>query len=188
MSSGTPSPIDAYSPVNAASPIIAASPVSTPPSLAISVTSPVRRKSPVSTTTSHTVSPVHHVTSRVKRVNAATSPPTHHTASPALIASPINSISPPVAESPNSHSSTFSTVYSPAELLNSTGANIDTDSCRNGIKVRRQRLRPWLINQINSGEIPGLVWLDKENMVFKIPWKHFGRPGVDMYMDALLFR
>ena len=55
-------------------------------------------------------------------------------------------------------------------------------------KVRRQRLRPWLINQINSGEIPGLIWIDKENMIFKIPWKHFGRPGVDMYLDALLFR
>lgn len=80
-----------------------------------------------------------------------------------------------------------STIYSP---VNSTAANVgDGDCCNNfSLRVRRQRLRPWLIAQINSGEIPGLVWLDKENMIFKIPWKHFGRPGVDTYLDALLFR
>lgn len=92
------------------------------------------------------------------------------------------------AESPDSHCSAYSAVYSP--VANSgAGSNVEGDCCNNsGLKMRRQRLRPWLIAQINSGEIPGLVWLDKENMIFKIPWKHFGRPGVDTYLDALLFR
>ena len=52
----------------------------------------------------------------------------------------------------------------------------------------RKRLRPWLIDQINSSNYRNLEWLDKEKMIFKIPWKHFGRPGVDEQMDAMLFR
>jgi len=52
----------------------------------------------------------------------------------------------------------------------------------------RQRLRPWLMDQINEGKTPGLEWTDKANLIFKIPWKHFGRPGVDEYKDAMLFR
>ena len=52
----------------------------------------------------------------------------------------------------------------------------------------RQRLRPWLTDQINEGKTPGLEWVDKNQMIFKIPWKHFGRPGVDEYNDAMLFR
>jgi len=54
--------------------------------------------------------------------------------------------------------------------------------------VPRQRLRPWLIDQINNRKTPGLDWLDLGQMIFKIPWKHFGRPGVDEYNDAMLFR
>lgn len=57
-----------------------------------------------------------------------------------------------------------------------------------GARQPRQRLRPWLIDQINSGDIPGLEWLDKDDLSFKIPWKHFGRPGINEYEDALLFR
>jgi len=38
----------------------------------------------------------------------------------------------------------------------------------------RQRLRPWLIAQINSGNVPGLCWLNAERTKFKIPWKHGG--------------
>ena len=38
----------------------------------------------------------------------------------------------------------------------------------------RQRMRPWLENRINSGEIPGLEWIDKTQLIFKVPWKHVG--------------
>ena len=37
----------------------------------------------------------------------------------------------------------------------------------------RQRMRPWLEARINSGEIPGLEWVDKNRQIFKVPWKRF---------------
>lgn len=38
----------------------------------------------------------------------------------------------------------------------------------------RQRMRPWLENRINSGEIPGLEWIDKSQHIFKVRWKNVG--------------
>ncbi|XP_060597200.1 interferon regulatory factor 4-like isoform X2 [Ruditapes philippinarum] len=38
----------------------------------------------------------------------------------------------------------------------------------------RQRMRPWLESQINSGGIRGLEWVDKDQKMFKVPWKHVG--------------
>ena len=39
----------------------------------------------------------------------------------------------------------------------------------------RQRMRPWLENRINSGEIAGLEWIDKTQLIFKVPWKHVNK-------------
>jgi len=133
--------------------------------------SPVRNGTPSVMGLSPLPNPNSDISPVIKNTTAATPP---------LINSPVK------AESPDSHCSTYSAVYSPP-VQNPNGDSNFCDGSGIG-KVRRQRLRPWLINQINSGEIPGLVWIDKENMIFKIPWKHFGRPGVDMYLDALLFR
>ena len=38
-----------------------------------------------------------------------------------------------------------------------------------------KRLRHWLIDMINSGEIPGLQWENSAHTVFRIPWKHAGK-------------
>ena len=38
-----------------------------------------------------------------------------------------------------------------------------------------KRLRYWLIDMINSGEIPGLHWMDNTRTIFRIPWKHAGK-------------
>ncbi|XP_069508620.1 interferon regulatory factor 1 isoform X2 [Ambystoma mexicanum] len=51
----------------------------------------------------------------------------------------------------------------------------------------RMRMRPWLEKQINSNEIPGLQWVDKEEQIFQIPWKHAARHGWEMAKDACLF-
>ncbi|NXI91559.1 IRF1 factor, partial [Psophia crepitans] len=54
--------------------------------------------------------------------------------------------------------------------------------------VSRMRMRPWLEMQINSNQIPGLIWLNKDKMMFQIPWKHAAKHGWDMEKDACLFR
>ncbi|NXW94048.1 IRF1 factor, partial [Alopecoenas beccarii] len=54
--------------------------------------------------------------------------------------------------------------------------------------VSRMRMRPWLEMQINSNQIPGLVWINKDKMMFQIPWKHAAKHGWDMEKDACLFR
>ena len=43
----------------------------------------------------------------------------------------------------------------------------------------RQRLKSWLIDQLNHETCPGCNWLDKEHGFFKLVWKHYGRPGYD---------
>lgn len=53
-------------------------------------------------------------------------------------------------------------------------------------KIPRQRMRPWLINHIDNGSIPGLVWMDKDQMIFRVPWKHGSRQNWKQ-SDANLF-
>ncbi|TRY85341.1 hypothetical protein DNTS_031293 [Danionella cerebrum] len=53
--------------------------------------------------------------------------------------------------------------------------------------VDRMRMRPWLEQQINSGEIQGLHWVNEERKIFQIPWMHAARHGWDLEKDAPLF-
>ena len=41
--------------------------------------------------------------------------------------------------------------------------------------VPPKRLRYWLVDMINSGEIEGLKWENPERTIFRIPWKHAGK-------------
>lgn len=52
----------------------------------------------------------------------------------------------------------------------------------------RLRLRPWLEQQIRSGNYPGVIWLDEAAQIFQIPWKHAARHGWSIDKDATLFR
>lgn len=54
--------------------------------------------------------------------------------------------------------------------------------------VERLRMRPWLENIINSGKYPGVEWLDEEQKMFRLPWKHASRNGWTMNRDACLFQ
>ncbi|XP_077183016.1 interferon regulatory factor 1 isoform X2 [Paroedura picta] len=62
--------------------------------------------------------------------------------------------------------------------------------CKHRAKMpqTRMRMRPWLEIQINSNNIPGLVWINKEEQVFQIPWKHAAKHGWELERDACLFR
>lgn len=39
----------------------------------------------------------------------------------------------------------------------------------------RQRMRPWLEAKIEAGQIRGLEWIDRQQKIFKVPWKHGGK-------------
>ena len=41
---------------------------------------------------------------------------------------------------------------------------------------------------INSGQFPGLKWLDQEKMVFRVPWIHAKKRDYNQERDAALFR
>ncbi|XP_034078702.1 interferon regulatory factor 2 isoform X1 [Gymnodraco acuticeps] len=53
--------------------------------------------------------------------------------------------------------------------------------------TERMRMRPWLEEQIDSCQIPGLKWVNKEKRIFQIPWMHAARHGWDLEKDAPLF-
>ena len=55
-------------------------------------------------------------------------------------------------------------------------------------KHERQLMRPWLVEQVNKGDIPGLEWLNKDKTLIKIPWTHASRHGWDETRDSDLFR
>ncbi|XP_051533970.1 interferon regulatory factor 1-like isoform X1 [Myxocyprinus asiaticus] len=54
--------------------------------------------------------------------------------------------------------------------------------------VSRMRMRPWLEARIDSNVINGLVWVDKKQKMFSIPWKHAARHGWEVDKDACLFK
>lgn len=45
--------------------------------------------------------------------------------------------------------------------------------------VQKKRLRSWLLDKLDSNDCPGCTWLDKDQRIFKLTWKHYGRPGFD---------
>ena len=55
------------------------------------------------------------------------------------------------------------------------------------VAKQRQRFTPWLKNQIVSGDIDGLEWIDVDKGVFKVPWVRVDKPEFKQE-DAELFR
>nr|XP_032833406.1 interferon regulatory factor 8-like isoform X2 [Petromyzon marinus] len=51
-----------------------------------------------------------------------------------------------------------------------------------------KRLRPWLLEQIESGLYPGLRWEDDSKATFRIPWKHAAKHDYCQQEDAALFK
>ncbi|KAJ8276887.1 hypothetical protein GJAV_G00069010 [Gymnothorax javanicus] len=56
-------------------------------------------------------------------------------------------------------------------------------------KIRStRRLRSWMVDQVNSGRYPGLVWDDAAKTMFRIPWKHAGKQDFRSDEDAAIFK
>ncbi|XP_061094550.1 interferon regulatory factor 9 isoform X2 [Conger conger] len=51
-----------------------------------------------------------------------------------------------------------------------------------------RRLRNWMVEQVNSGRYPGLVWDDVAKTMFRIPWKHAGKQDFRSDEDAAIFK
>ncbi|CAL8365561.1 unnamed protein product [Lota lota] len=54
--------------------------------------------------------------------------------------------------------------------------------------VARMKMRPWLEKMIESNKVPGLTWVDKDQKMFAITWKHAARHGWQVEKDASLFK
>ena len=56
------------------------------------------------------------------------------------------------------------------------------------VAKQRQRFTPWLEQQIESGDIDGLEWIDKEIGIFKVPWVRVDNPEFELETHAELFK
>ena len=52
----------------------------------------------------------------------------------------------------------------------------------------RQLMRPWLVERVDSGQVPGLEWHKRSENLIRIPWKHASRHGWSEGEDASLFK
>lgn len=52
----------------------------------------------------------------------------------------------------------------------------------------RQLMRPWLIEQVEKGEVLGLEFLNAEKTLIKVPWTHASRHGWEASKDSSLFK
>ncbi|KAM9165421.1 interferon regulatory factor 4 isoform 3-T3 [Pangshura tecta] len=69
------------------------------------------------------------------------------------------------------------------------GMNLESSECgMSSVSCGNGKLRQWLIDQIDSGKYPGLVWENDEKSIFRIPWKHAGKQDYNREEDAALFK
>ncbi|KAG9479325.1 hypothetical protein GDO78_012798 [Eleutherodactylus coqui] len=64
----------------------------------------------------------------------------------------------------------------------------DEESVMTPISCGNGKLRQWLIDQIDSGKYPGLIWENDDRTIFRIPWKHAGKQDYNREEDAALFK
>lgn len=102
---------------------------------------------------------------------------------------------PPSLSNVNSKQCIFSAKFkSHAHLLSHTltlcsiEMNMDSDCNMAPVTSGNGKLRQWLIDQIDSGKYPGLIWENEDKTIFRIPWKHAGKQDYNRDEDAALFK
>lgn len=53
--------------------------------------------------------------------------------------------------------------------------------------TEKQRMSPWLQSLLDSQEISGINWINKQEGTFKVSWKHGSRSGYNVHKDASVF-
>ncbi|XP_037749160.1 interferon regulatory factor 4 isoform X2 [Chelonia mydas] len=77
----------------------------------------------------------------------------------------------------------------PGRVQRVRGMNLESSECgMSSVSCGNGKLRQWLIDQIDSGKYPGLVWENDEKSIFRIPWKHAGKQDYNREEDAALFK
>lgn len=56
------------------------------------------------------------------------------------------------------------------------------------VAKQRQRFTPWLVEQIERGDIDGLEWIDKDQGKFRVPWVRVDKPEFQLETHAELFK
>uniref|UniRef100_A0A8D0NLB5 Interferon regulatory factor 9 n=1 Tax=Sus scrofa TaxID=9823 RepID=A0A8D0NLB5_PIG len=51
-----------------------------------------------------------------------------------------------------------------------------------------RKLRNWVVEQVESGQFPGVCWDDDAKTMFRIPWKHAGKQDFREDQDAAFFK
>ncbi|XP_053404388.1 uncharacterized protein LOC123555815 isoform X2 [Mercenaria mercenaria] len=72
-------------------------------------------------------------------------------------------------------------------ITNRAQGGVRSDKTRFIRPVERQRMRPWLIDHLDQNDIPGLVWQDQNEKIFRISWKHAANQCFNMQKDTNLF-
>lgn len=49
-----------------------------------------------------------------------------------------------------------------------------------GMGTPKPRILPWLVSQLDLGQLKGVAWLDESRTKFRIPWKHGLRQDAQM--------
>lgn len=48
------------------------------------------------------------------------------------------------------------------------------------METPKPRILPWLVSQLDLGQLEGVAWLDESRTRFRIPWKHGLRQDAQM--------
>lgn len=52
---------------------------------------------------------------------------------------------------------------------------------------KKPRLSEFIKEKLEKGEIPGLIYTNKDKQIFQIPWKHGAKQNYDIQIDGIIY-